>query len=254
MSPDVHTLTGAYALDALDEHERADFEQHLAACPDCKREVEELRRTANRLGAAVAEQPADHVRRRVLAEISRTRQDPPGGLSPIRSAAQQRPARRWLVILTSAAAAIALVLAGAFGVAALHAQHELTTTRQELAAAAADYAPVARVLAQPDAQTVTGVGTAGGDAAVMMSRKLDEGVLLAFNMPAPPTDRTYQAWAIGPNGDRSLGLIAAGSAGSSVPVVMDTLGGAASVGVTVEPSGGSKQPTTEPIMLISLPT
>ena len=40
---DVHKLTGAYAMDALDELERARFEQHLATCEDCRAEVAELR-------------------------------------------------------------------------------------------------------------------------------------------------------------------------------------------------------------------
>ena len=36
---DVHSLTGAYAVDALDDLERARFEQHLATCADCVAEI-----------------------------------------------------------------------------------------------------------------------------------------------------------------------------------------------------------------------
>jgi anti-sigma factor RsiW len=49
---DVHGLTGAYALDALDTGERRVFEEHLAACPSCTVEVEQLREAIARLGAA----------------------------------------------------------------------------------------------------------------------------------------------------------------------------------------------------------
>ena len=51
MSPDLHHLSGAYAVDALDEHERTSFETHLAVCPDCRAEVAELTAAAHSLTA-----------------------------------------------------------------------------------------------------------------------------------------------------------------------------------------------------------
>ena len=39
MSADVHSLVGAYAVDAVDDQERAAFELHLAECPECTDEV-----------------------------------------------------------------------------------------------------------------------------------------------------------------------------------------------------------------------
>ncbi len=41
---DVHALSGAYAVDALDDLERAHFERHLADCADCQAEVASLQR------------------------------------------------------------------------------------------------------------------------------------------------------------------------------------------------------------------
>ena len=41
---DIHALSGAYAVDALDDIERAQFERHLAECPACRSEVDSLRR------------------------------------------------------------------------------------------------------------------------------------------------------------------------------------------------------------------
>ncbi|MFP4149023.1 MAG: RskA family anti-sigma factor, partial [Nitriliruptoraceae bacterium] len=75
--PDLHTLTGAYAVDALDDTERAVFEAHLEVCLPCAQEVRELQETAARLGgAAVAAVPSD-LKARVLAEIDATRQERP---------------------------------------------------------------------------------------------------------------------------------------------------------------------------------
>ncbi|HEY1175361.1 MAG TPA: zf-HC2 domain-containing protein, partial [Phytomonospora sp.] len=52
MSDDVHTLVGAYALDALDDLDRARVERHLGRCPSCAGEAAELTATAARLADA----------------------------------------------------------------------------------------------------------------------------------------------------------------------------------------------------------
>ncbi|MDR6506916.1 zf-HC2 domain-containing protein [Arthrobacter oryzae] len=39
---ELHTLLGAYLLGGLEPAEVSRFEQHLAACPDCRRELDEL--------------------------------------------------------------------------------------------------------------------------------------------------------------------------------------------------------------------
>ncbi|HEX4722608.1 MAG TPA: anti-sigma factor [Pseudonocardiaceae bacterium] len=257
MIPDLHTLTGAYSVDALDDRERGQFERHLAACPDCAREVAELRSTASRLGAAISEEPPERLRERVLAEIKRVRQDSPGGLRLVGRRGRARPVgapNRWLIGVTSVAAAVAIALATTFGVLAVHAQHQLTTTQGELAAAAARYAPVARVLGAPDVQSVSTNGTAGGNATAVVSHRLNEGVFLAFHMPATPNGKIYQAWAIGVGDPRSIGFLSNAGDDSPAPIVLHTLAGTSKIGVTVEPTGGSKQPTTGLVILFNLPT
>jgi anti-sigma factor RsiW len=107
--PDIHTLTGAYALDALGELERRQFEAHLAQCPECAREVDELRATAAKLGAAAAEQPPDELRRAVLAQVAITRQNSPVA-GPVAARSRSGTAERragWGVRLTAAVAAVA---------------------------------------------------------------------------------------------------------------------------------------------------
>jgi anti-sigma factor RsiW len=49
MSDDIHALVGAYALDAVDDLERAAFDRHLRGCGACQAEVTELQETAARL-------------------------------------------------------------------------------------------------------------------------------------------------------------------------------------------------------------
>ncbi|WP_433005591.1 hypothetical protein [Kribbella sp. CA-294648] len=52
--PDIHALTGPSVLNAVDDSERAAFEQHLA---NCSAEVDELRESVTRLSLYVARQP-----------------------------------------------------------------------------------------------------------------------------------------------------------------------------------------------------
>ena len=59
-------LTGAYALDALDEQERARFEAHLASCADCAAEVRSLRAAAAELSHTTSTAPPPGLRADIL--------------------------------------------------------------------------------------------------------------------------------------------------------------------------------------------
>ena len=77
MSNDTHTLSGAYALDALEPQEAAEFHQHLQACQACRDEVRELRKAAARMGELDAVPAPPELKRRVMAAVDRTPQQPP---------------------------------------------------------------------------------------------------------------------------------------------------------------------------------
>ena len=59
---DIHALSGAYAVDALDDDERQQFEQHLAACPECRAEVGSFSETAALIAETQAETPPPSLR------------------------------------------------------------------------------------------------------------------------------------------------------------------------------------------------
>jgi anti-sigma-K factor RskA len=239
VSPDLHTLSGAYSLDAMPAEERAQFEDHLAQCDSCAEEVLELRATAARLGAAVAADPPPHLRERVLGEASRTRQLPPVP-APV---AARRPSRTALRLLAVAAAVLA-VLAGALGVAAYRAD-------QRADRIAAESRQVTRVLGAGDAVTVSGAVEGGGRGTVVASRRLGEVAFVADDLPEAGGARTYQLWLIPARGPaRSAGLIG-GEGGDRRELVAGDLSDVATFGVSVEPEGGSPQPT-RPVLLLPL--
>jgi anti-sigma-K factor RskA len=255
-SSEMHTFAGAFAVDALSEHERAQFQRHLAECESCSQEVRELRATAARLGAAMAEAPPAHLKSRVLAEIRVTRQLPPHAVpEPVGRPRSRARAPRWAMALTAAAAVVGLALAGVFGGIALHTQSQLSAAQQQSAQAKAQYAPVAELLAAPDAVTAHGEASVGGGATVVVSRSLNKLVLMGTQLPEHPAGRIYEAWMISASGPpRPAGLVAGGPGDNSL-IIAGGLDGANRVALTVEQSGGSPtgRPTGDPILSMDMP-
>ena len=80
---DIHKLSGAYALDAVDDIERAAFERHLAECEDCRTEVASLRETTALLAESTAVTPPPS-----LARLGALRHLPGPPAAPRRRTAQ----------------------------------------------------------------------------------------------------------------------------------------------------------------------
>lgn len=257
MNTDPSTLTGAYAADALSDAERTEFEAHLTGCADCAREVRELRETVSRLGAAESTTPPEGLRERVLAEVSRTRQDPPRAEEPShigRAPSARRAPGPWVTRLAVAASVIALALAGVFGGVALNTQQELSEARQRIEQGAGHGAEMARLLQASDARIVN-ASTGGASATVVVSDTLDQALFLGSGLPQLPDNRTYQLWFMhdGTN-PVPAGLLRQDHGGSPAPVLAAMPEDANQMGITNEPAGGSRQPSTEPIMMMNLRT
>ncbi|MEU2179610.1 anti-sigma factor [Streptomyces thermolilacinus] len=241
----LHAPTGAYAVNALPDDERAEFENHLRNCPSCAQEVRELTATAARLGAAVAAVPPREMRARVLDRIATVRQVPPHVPS---DGTHARAPRRWTAARLALAACVAAC--AVLGGVAVQQYQEARRAEAEARAAQRQAAELARVLAAPDARTVAGALGGGARATVVVSRGEDRAVFLAAGLPELPDSRTYQLWFARDGEMRPAGLVRGDGA-----VVMDgAVGGATGMGVTVEPAGGSPQPTTEPLAVMALPS
>ncbi|MFI0452933.1 anti-sigma factor domain-containing protein [Actinomadura sp. 6N118] len=234
-SETIHALAGAYALDALSEIERRRFEAHLGECDACDREMRGLRATAARLGTAAARTAPPELRDRVLTAISRTRQERP-------RAARWRGGPALPPRLLAVAAAACLLVAVALGVVTVRAEDRLDR-------AEARQRQVESVLTASDARTVTAAVRTGGRGTVVISRRADRAVVIMTGLPAAPPSRTYELWLLGAGAPRPAGLTATGSG----PIVVDGIGAAAGIGITVEPEGGSPQPTTDPVFAAALP-
>ncbi|MFC5176427.1 anti-sigma factor [Nocardioides taihuensis] len=239
---DLHALTGAYAVDALDELERARFEQHLAGCTDCRAEVDSLREATALLAEITATEPSARLRDRVLADIATVRPLPPEAppVTATATTAAPRRARFRPAALVAAAAAVVVVAAGA---AVWEPWQDETSQAPVLSA-------VDRVLQAQDAERYVQRFPDGSKAVLVRSKSLNQAVLETSDMAPPPEGKVYELWL----DHEGVGMVPAGLMPvdpDAVVVLEGDPATATGAGITVEPAGGSEKPTGETVALIA---
>lgn len=236
MSENVHLLTGAYALNALDDRERAEFEAHLPTCDACSEEVREFQATATHLGQAATMTPPDALRERVFAEIRTVRQDAP--------VIAFRSKRRAAALTRLAVAASVVAMVGGLAFSTWHFQQRSNES-------AALNGALAAALAAPDTQTMS-AAIGDGRGTLVVAPSSQRVMFIADDLPKAPHGHTYELWLISDTGAKPAGLFDARDDGTAIAMVDGTIEGAKALGVTVEPDGGSDAPTTQPIGAIDM--
>ncbi|WFP16852.1 anti-sigma factor domain-containing protein [Citricoccus muralis] len=219
-------LLGVWAVDAVDPEERALVERVLARDPQLRAEADELHRVTDRLAVSAAVEPPASLRESVLGAISAEPEQP------------EQPSRRWAWAL-AAAAAVCLAIGGWWGITALN-QDAITDQDQ--------YTAVEQVLQDPAAQHLTAELPEQGTLEIALGPD-GTGVLTGRSVPSPGEERAYQLWTIdGDDAPASHGLVEIHDGRVLMP--LDGVPAGAVVALTVEPAGGSEQPTTDPILAV----
>ncbi|MFD4569289.1 anti-sigma factor domain-containing protein [Streptomyces sp. NPDC058467] len=245
---ELHSLAAPYALDALEPDERRRFERHLRRCTRCSAEVRALTEDAVRLAWSTAAPAPAALRERVLSAVRTTPQEVPHQEAPHARAPRQPSRARvprfrpLLAPLATTTAAAALVVASLFAVQATRTQDTLDQER-------AQAREIAHVLAAPDARATGERDAQGRGIGVVASASERRAVVTLSGLGTPSGGRVHQLWLMRPNENpRSLGLFE-----GDTPLVVDGLNtNATSLAVTVEPHGGSEQPTTTPVVQLAL--
>lgn len=238
--PDVHTLAGPYALDALPDTERAAFEQHLASCSSCGTEVHELLEAAVRLAADVSMPPPAALKANVMNAIEQVRQLPPLASDASGNNSAGKRARRFGRRSMLALAAAALAVAASGGIA-------IDQYREKTAVAQAND-QLTSVLTEPDAQTAHKGVEGGGQATVVMSKRADAAVVVLHGLRPLPNNQTWQLWLI----DQSRVAHSVGLASGDLTRLVNGIEGKVAFGLTVEPAGGSTGPTMPAAALVPM--
>ncbi len=250
-----HLLVGARALHALSAGEVAQFDGHLAGCGSCAEELKGFRETLALVGSHTPLTPRPALRSSVLRAADITPQlpptpaeqaagavavaDQPGGVTSDRGAAARRRHRSPRLLLAAAAVAVAIIAgAVAFGVTG----GQNGTSEADMMHCV-QQATDAHVLS-PD------VGSRG---AVTMAASCHAAVVQPAGLPAPPNGMVYQLWVMAGAQARSMGMMHDNAAGAMPMMVTVTRSGDTAIDITVEPAGGSANPTSDPVWRVDLP-
>jgi len=243
-------LLGAYALDAVDGAERAEVEAHLASCPRCRAELDELRQVAAAVGTTVVRPPEglwSQIAGALDAGDDRAVPSTMPRLGPVGAGpgpATDRPApgagprrgRRTHALLGALAAAAA-VAALVLGLSWAHAESRI----DHLQSAAGVPGSLGAALATPGHRLIELRATGSTAVARVVLLPDGRGYLDASGLPSLGAGRTYQLWGIVGKTPISLGLL--GAAPRQAAFTMAGPRRASTFGITVEPAGGSVAPT-----------
>lgn len=220
-SEEIHDLTAAYALDALDEGDARAYEEHLRDCPRCRDELRELSEVASALAyAAPAPSPPPALRARILDEVRRNGSN----VVPLRA--------RRAFLATAGVAAVAVCVAIGLGFWAFSLQDSLNEERD----ANQSQQTAIELIADP-ASTRTPLS--GGNGTLVVGRDRS-GVLILSGVGAAPEDRDYEAWVAEEAAPEPAGLFDAGA--ENIVLLERPVPPGATVMVTLEKEGGVDTP------------
>jgi anti-sigma-K factor RskA len=214
---DLHELTAGYALDALDDGDREQYEAHLSSCADCREELQGFWEVSGSLAlAAGGPSPPPALRSRILEQARGERSN----VVPLR--------RRFALPALSSAAAVAAVAAIALGLWATSLSADLDRAQDELG-----------VLGDPNARTFE---SPDGEASLVVT-PTGEAALVVRRLAPAPEGKDYEIWVFEDGVPQRAGLFER----PGVAVLTRPVAGGQTVAVTLEPDGGVDAPTGEPL-------
>lgn len=225
------TELAAYLLESLEEDEQRAVEQHLEGCRACREDLAWLRPAIDLLPESVAQVNAPpELRERLLAEIRSEAAEAAAQTSAERK--REKPARAGFVR--------GFLLRPATGLAAVAL----------IAAAIGGYA-LNEGGSDSGGSTVTIPAQGPGPLRAKLERSGDSGILKLTGLQQASSSHVYEAWIQRGDEIHPTALFDARHNGTANVSLENRLGDADAVMVTVEPRGGSHQPTSPPVIRVA---
>jgi hypothetical protein len=217
----------------------AEISEHLSRnCDYCMARIKESSAAVGLL-ASFAEryEPPARLRERVMTI--------PG---PIPQKRSQWP---WAFAL-ACAASVALLI---WGVTERGTLKDSLTRLQEVSRQRNELRSVIAILSESDTRTIQFGGPQAGPHGRVFLSRTGGVIFVGGQLPPLSTGRTFELWLVPTKGNpQAAGLFTPNSQGISVNVLAQSINPAqfAAVAVSVEPAGGSPQPSSKPILVVPL--
>jgi anti-sigma-K factor RskA len=226
---EIKSLLGAYALGAVDEAEARQVQAHLPTCPECSAEFKAMSEAASAFAVAAAPEGFEPgFADRIVGTISHE-------AAPGADVVEITPRRR-MAVRAALASGIAALLAAVvvLSLATVHANDQLDQQKAALQS----------LVNSGNGFHLTGSSGARAEAVSSIG---GNGRFIVIGLDSAPAGKTYQVWI-----KRGKKTYSAGTFNTSNNIAVASMTGTLRRGdrvlVTVEPAGGSKHPTTTPIL------
>jgi len=234
MSADDHNCwsedLAAYALEALEPGEAAEFERHLAGCERCQAELRWLVPAVQSLPESIERQePPRRLRESLMAEVRADARAEGGS-----------PARERRGLLPEWLRGTKMQLATGFAVVLL------------AVAAVAGY-EIGKGGSGGKGGASTVVSHQPGGVTAAMVREGDGGTLKLAGVHQLPPGKVLEAWVQREGKVEAVPALFVPAREGRASTMIADMSGVDTVMVTEEPQGGSKQPTSEPIATMTVP-
>jgi anti-sigma-K factor RskA len=222
----------AYAIGALDSAEVAALESHLSSCEVCKAELSTYASLSEQLLLAVPPQrPSTILRSKLQAHLPSAHKTSKLKIS-------------WSFTQISVGFAMFVLLA--LSIFSIFQTQKLVQQQSKLARQVETSQIAMAAMSYPETQAIP-INAENISGTLLLAKEQNVAVIITWNLPVLLSDQTYQIWLIDPQGKRTSGGIFNAQPDLSYATATVTSPGNLvnynGIGVTIEPAGGSPQPT-----------
>ena len=262
MDPRIEDLLPFYALEALTDEERELVESYLAEHPEAREQLNDLHSGAAALPYGIKPiEPPPQVKESLMARVNADAQArfPSTARTPVQS--QPSPRTGWFQnlfpVFSLGAAAIAIVWAVVLSLQVSGLQREIASLHETLAKQSNSIEQIIANLPKSPPSNVITISLKGTNAQphahgqLIADPKEQSAVLIVAGLPKLQPNQTYQVWLIAGGKPVSAGLLTVDENGQGVVIITseDSINSFQSLGISVEPEGGSPQPTGDIVVL-----